>query len=270
MSRRLPPSGRTAARALIALAAVCCCLGAALAYAATQPRRQQTAAAARPPQPRFTMVPKRTGSATRARFAFTEGAAAGASLASLFQCSLDHAAWRACHSPVRLRHLGPGRHRFAVRAVNRLGAHSRSAKFSWLVLEAAAPSATPVAPPASVTGEPFRIEPDLASLQDLYPGMAPEPLPVSISNPNSVTIYVTSLEAKIDPDPAECPSAPNFALAPASIPEASPVVVPAGGTVSLPSQGASAPTIAMLDLPISQDACQGIDLPLAFSGEAHG
>lgn len=49
-----------------------------------------------------------------------------------------------------------------------------------------------------------------------------------------------------------------------------PLVVPAGGTVSLPSQGATAPTIAMLDLPTSQDSCQGIELPLAFSGEAHG
>lgn len=42
--------------------------------------------------------------------------------ATKFQCRLDHRKWRACRSPKRYRHLKPGKHRFAVRAVGPVGA----------------------------------------------------------------------------------------------------------------------------------------------------
>ncbi len=275
MSQRFPLSGRAAARALIALAAVCCCLGGALAYAASQPRRQEAATTgARPARPRFTKVPKRSTTATRAKFAFVPGTPpAGADLLSHFECKLGSAAWRRCHSPVRLHRLRPGKQRFSVRSVDSQGIHSPSARFSWRVLSTATP-AEPSGPspagPAPVTGVAFQIDPELSSLPDLYPGMAPQQLPVSLTNPNSEAIQITALEASVDPDSTECPGAANFRLTAAGVSEADPLTVPAGGTVRLPAQGFSAPTIAMLDLPISQDACQGIQLRLEFSGEAHG
>jgi hypothetical protein len=47
-------------------------------------------------------------------------------------------------------------------------------------------------------------------------------------------------------------------------------MVPAEGSASLPSATVSAPTIAMLNLPVNQDACQGVEIPLDFAGEAQG
>jgi hypothetical protein len=120
-----------------------------------------------------------------------------------------------------------------------------------------------------VTGVEFGIEPDLSSLGELYPGMAPRQLPVSLTNPNQTPVYVTSLTVALAPGPVDC-SAANFALGAAGVSEADPVVIPPGGAVRLPSREAGAPTIAMIDLPVDQDACQGIQLPLEFRGEAHG
>ena len=51
---------------------------------------------------------------------------------------------------------------------------------------------------------------------------------------------------------------------------AKPLVVPAGGVVTVPSQGVLPPTIALRDLPVNQDACQNARFPLSFSGSAHG
>ena len=47
------------------------------------------------------------------------------------RCSLDRRRWRRCSSPVRLRHLRPGRHRLRVRATDALGNQSRTAKQRW-------------------------------------------------------------------------------------------------------------------------------------------
>jgi hypothetical protein len=44
------------------------------------------------------------------------------------------------------------------------------------------------------------------------------------------------------------------------------VVVPAHGSVTLPVQGATAPEIAMLNLPANQDACKGAVFTLDYRG----
>ena len=46
--------------------------------------------------------------------------------------------------------------------------------------------------------------------------------------------------------------------------------MPAEGSASLPSATVSAPAIAMLNLPVNQDPCQGAEIPLDFVGEAQG
>jgi hypothetical protein len=43
-----------------------------------------------------------------------------------FQCKLDKGQWRACHSPLTLRHLRRGRHTLAIRAVNATGQRDRT------------------------------------------------------------------------------------------------------------------------------------------------
>jgi hypothetical protein len=92
---------------------------------------------------------------------------------------------------------------------------------------------------------------------------------ILITNPNSVPIEVTSLTIAIAGDPPDCP-AENFALTQSSASPSTPAIVPAGGSISLPTATVSAPTIGMLNLSVNQDACLGADIPLVFNGEARG
>jgi hypothetical protein len=93
---------------------------------------------------------------------------------------------------------------------------------------------------------------------------------VRISNPNPAPIEVTSLTVAVSPEPSACPADLNFEVIPSSLGPAAPLTVPAGGTASLPTGTATAPAVAMRELPIDQDACQGATVHLDFSGEAHG
>jgi hypothetical protein len=119
-----------------------------------------------------------------------------------------------------------------------------------------------------VDPKPFSIELE-GQLEDLYPGYPAQQVPIRITNPNPDPIEVTSLTVAIAGDPPDCP-AENFALTRSSASPATPLTVPAGGSVSLPTATVSAPTISMLNLAVNQDACRGADVPLSFSGEAHG
>lgn len=261
--RRSIAAARGAARALVVLAVLGGCL-AAVAYAAKGPaggdgpvemprgeirNDESTSGGARPPRPLITRHPLRVSTASTAGFAFR--AAPGV---SRFQCRLDGGGWRACRAPVVFRGLAAGVHRFSVRALNRLGRSGAAARFGWRLLEP----------------KPFSIEPRLSGLDALYPGAPPQALPVVLENPNPVPILVTGLRVAAGADPPGCDSAANLALTPASASPSAPLVVPAGGAVSLPSADVAPPAIALRDLPVSQDACQGARFPLKFSGEAHG
>ncbi len=48
------------------------------------------------------------------------------------------------------------------------------------------------------------------------------------------------------------------------------VVVPAGGSVLLPAQGATAPVVTMLDLGTNQDDCKGATLSFTYSAMGTG
>jgi hypothetical protein len=140
-----------------------------------------------------------------------------------------------------------------VRALGRRGNPGRAARFSWQQVEP----------------KPFSIEPRGTS-EGMLPGDPPQPLPVLILNPNSVPIEVTSLTVAFAEDPPGCPGDPNFELVPASASPSAPLTVPASSSASLPSATVSAPTIALRNLPINQNACQGARVQLIFSGQAHG
>ena len=284
-----------AVRAVIALTAVSACLG-AVAYAATRPEhRAQGLAESKPigaapqegaggtrgngeeplPQARLIEYPEATSTLAEPQFRFhvpprsprpsapsaLSAAPGQAERPRRFQCRLDGGEWRACSSPLRLGSLAPGAHAFAARAFTRSGRPGPSASYAWRRVE-------PPSAPAQPDPKPFSIELG-GQLEELYPGFPPQPVPILITNPNPVPIEVTSLTVAIADDPPGCP-AENFALAPSDASPTAPVAVPAGGSVSLPTAATSAPTIRMLNLAVDQDACQGVEVPLAFDGEAQG
>jgi hypothetical protein len=231
------------------------CLG-AVAYAASPhgspgsaptPERNQGAASL--PKPSIARHPDKLSMSPNANFGFS---ARGRGLR--FQCRLDGRAWELCRSPVTVGKLALGSHKFSVRTLDRRGRHSKGARFRWRVLEP----------------KDFAIVPRLADLSALYPGAPPLPLPLTIANPNPVPIFVTGLHVAASAEPPGCPSSDNLLLADSSATSSTPVKVPAGGSVSLPGPGATAPTIQLRDLPANQDACQKAQFPLTFSGEARG
>jgi hypothetical protein len=266
---------RRAARAAVALVAAVACLG-GVAYAATiseqsrphgkkakhPPRKQGQG----PPRPRFLEVPPDGGvdpdSQVRFHVALPEqDAAPGPGPAAptpprrrRFECRLDGSEWDECASPYLLRGLDPGEHSFAVRALNRRGLVGLAARYRWALLEP----------------KEFSVEPLAGSLEELVPGAPAQPLPVRIVNPNPAPIEVTSLTVAVSPEPTACPADPNFEVIPSSLSPAAPLTVPAGGSASLPTALASAPAVAMRELPIDQNACQGASVHLDFSGEARG
>jgi hypothetical protein len=203
----------------------------------------------RPARPRFTEHPGKVVTSTTARFAFV---GRGANLR--FECRLDSARWTICAAPVGLTELGAGSHAFSVRALGRRGRRSRPTRFRWTLL---APKA-------------FSIVPRLADLKALYPGDPPVALPLMVSNPNPVPIFVTSLRVSVTADPVGCASATNLSLGQSGTSPTAPIEVPAGGSVSLPAPGMAPPTIQLRDLPVNQDACQNTHFPLEFSGSARG
>ena len=243
-------AGRPAAALLVALAG---CLG-AVAYAAT-PRHAAHPAGQRGgsravalPKPKLRRHPGRLEASATATFAFR------AKGRPRFQCRLDGRAWKSCRSPVAFAGLGAGTHRFIVRAVGPRHSHGRPARFRWRVLE-----------PRN-----FSIAPRLGDLRPLFPGAAPQPLPLTVANPNPVPILVTGVTVATAGDPLDCRGAENLTLTPAGVSAAAPLRVPAHGSVDLPTTGVAAPSIQLRDLPVNQDACQGATFPLSFSGSARG
>ena len=203
----------------------------------------------RPHAPHIARHPTDPTSATSATFSFTDRVPRVG-----FQCRLDGARWRSCASRITYRRVGVGEHRLLVRALDPPADPSRAAGFRWRVTHANQVS--------------FSIRAGaIAGL--LYPGAAPLSIPVTLSNPNSVPIYVTSLTVAVMGSPAGCDSTTNISLVQSNASSAIPVEVPADGSVTLPAQGVSTATIELVNLPVNQDACINAAFPLRFTGSAH-
>lgn len=201
------------------------------------------------PKPKITMHPDKVSPSSSARFGFsTRGRN------QRFQCRLDSRPWTTCKPPFVISRLAVGLHGFSVRTIAAHRRRGKAARFRWRVLEP----------------KDFSILPQLAGLRALYPGAPAQALPLLLSNPNPVPIFITGLQVRTTADPAGCASAANLILSGSSASEAAPIKVPAGGSVSLPAPGASAPAIQLRDLPVNQDSCRRTQFPLAFSGKARG
>jgi hypothetical protein len=277
MTGRRDTGRKRATRALIALVAAVACLG-SVAYATTLPERSRPHGkkkakqparghGQRPPRPRFIEVPLNGGVDPDSQFRFhvappeqrTDAPAPGPGPAPQprwrrFECRLDGNEWDGCASPYLLRGLTPGDHAFAVRSLNRRGLGGPAARYRWTLLEP----------------REFTVEPLTGALEELMPGAPPQQLPVRIVNPNPAPIEVTSLTVTVTPKASGCAGGSNFAVTPAGLSPALPLAVPAEGSASLPTATASAPSVAMRELPVDQNACQGATVRLHFSGEARG
>lgn len=240
----------TATKALAALLGAAGCL-AAVAYAAGAPSSGaggSHAAGSRPPRPQILKHPRKPSLSTSVAFTYKSRVPA-----AVFQCRLDDAAWKSCGPRVVYRGLATGSHSFQVRVESQSGARSRAARYAWVRTEP----------------KDFKIEPGGDALGPLYPGATPEGLPLKLSNPNPAPISIIGLRVALASEPPGCPAA-NFELIPSSASPRNPLRLPAGASVTVPTPSVTAPAIGLRELPISQDACQGAQLRLAFSGEAHG
>jgi hypothetical protein len=203
-----------------------------------------------PPRPQITQDPGHRTSAYRVTFAFTDSEAG-----VTFECRLDKRAdWTACPSPTSYDGLPEDGYQFEVRAIDAAGNAGNSDKFEFKVT---VEPATTFTMSGSAPGR-------------LYPGAAATPIAVKLTNANASAISVTALTVTLSASglPAGC-SAGWFAFAPSSLSPATPVVVPAGGSVTLPAQGQTAPTIQMLESGTNQDACRNAQLTLRYTGSAH-
>jgi hypothetical protein len=269
---------RRTARAIIALAGAVACLG-GVAFAATgldqvKPVAEKPAAdrprsaSDGPPRPSLIEVPAAVGVDPDTQFRFhvapPQGEAGGPAPSAparqpaarwrRFECRVDGDEWSACSSPHVLVGLDTGLHSFAVRALNRRDQFGKTAYYRWTQLE-----------PME-----FTIDPQFGELPELMPGDPAQQLPVRISNPNPAAIEVTSLTVSVMPDRAGCAADPNFAVTAASLTPEAPLSIAAGGSATLPTAAIDAPTLALRELPVDQNSCQGASLHLVFSGQARG
>jgi hypothetical protein len=119
---------------------------------------------------------------------------------------------------------------------------------------------------AQVSGAEFRIT---GGVGNLAPGVAMA-IRLTLTNPNDVPIFVTALTVSIaaDSTPPGCISASNVQLTQSNASGASPIAVPAGGSVTLTS-APRAPQIMLLNLPgVNQDVCKNKSFALTYSGSA--
>jgi hypothetical protein len=174
-----------------------------------------------------------------------------AAAAMKLRCRLDKRPTQDCDgSGVLYRGVAAGPHTFYVQALRRGHVYARS-DFGWTVLEP----------------KPFTVEAGQAAIAPLYPGAAPSTIPVVITNPNSVAITVTALQVTAGGGGPGCAPAGNVALTAPAL-AGGKLRIAAHGSVALPSAAVGAPTIALLELPVNQDACKGASFALAFSGSA--
>ncbi len=281
-----------------------CCLG-AVALAAN---RSNTASGVRVParaplRPHLTGYPDPVTRSVNARFDSAQPGRPAARARSgnppSLECRLDAGDWDLCRLPMTLTDLDVGPHRFEVRAVNAAGRSGPADAFTWRIqsrstepedapTEEATPEPAPSVPPAETPtmpteaptppplppplpdhGEPFTIE-QTAGLEDLFPGEPAQSLSLRLTNPNRVPIDVTSLTFSFAIEPPGCPSAENFVIVPSDASVEAPLRIAPETSIELPAQGISPPAIAMRELPVDQNACQGAPLELKLEGEAHG
>jgi hypothetical protein len=182
----------------------------------------------------------------------------GAESGLTYECSLENGSFAACVTPYTwvINTSNYGQHQFAVRALDAAGNRSAATQYVFKY-EKKLPT----------SGIPFNIT---GSADGLTIGLW-RPIQVTISNPNSVTIFVSALNVAVaaDSTPPGCLSGPNIELQQANVTPTQMVSVPANGQVTLPAQGVNRPQIRLKNLPnVNQDVCKNKSFALSLSGTA--
>jgi hypothetical protein len=129
---------------------------------------------------------------------------------------------------------------------------------------------TPPAPPAVVvdTASDDALGLSGAVAGPLRPGTS-QPLELTISNPFAFDVRLTKLDVAVKDGTGRpgCDGAANYTVLPATI--SRPLVLPPGSARLDALIGAEAlPRVAMLNLPVNQDACKGAQVRLELSASA--
>ncbi len=214
-----------------------------------------------PTKPVFSQTPPDPSTTATSTFAWSSTDPAPASGINRFECSKENGAYATCTSPhtYAVQTTNNGQHQFAVRAVDNAGNVSQIASYSWKVDKGSPQNFT-------ITG----------SVSGLVPGVW-FPIPVTIGNPNSEPLYLTSLSVSVVlSSPNGCSSATNFETMPSSASSSSKVgPTPAGATswpvpssVSPPGTLQPRPQIRLRNTATNQDGCknQTVDLTYAATG----
>lgn len=199
-----------------------------------------------PPAPVVTSGPEAETSSTSATFAFSDGQAG-----VTFLCALDTKNFSSCSSPKTYASVALGAHTFYVEARDAAGNTSAATTYSWNV------------------NRPFMVEGDLTG--ELAPGIS-SPLHLTITNPNSQAITITSLHVTVQPGStkAGCDGTTNTQVTQSNVSESNTLKVAGkGGKVTIPSGTVTAPEVLMKDLATNQDACKGASFTFSYSGNGH-
>ena len=207
--------------------------------------------ASAPLAPKITSGPDTDTTSTDAVFRFE--VAAG----NTFECRLDSSGWQQCSNPAVYVGLGTGTHTFCVRAIGPSGIAGPETCVTWRVH-------SPASPPEPSGA--FTISGSLPTV--LSPG-AGGPLPLTVSNPFDFDLRVTALAvtARHGSSRPGCDGTANLQVTQSNTADGSvSIVVHPHRSVTLPTQGATAPQVTMLDLAINQDACKNAVFTFSYSG----
>jgi Bacterial Ig-like domain len=207
-----------------------------------------------PPAPAIGSGPEATTTSKSASFTFSDQEPG-----AMFECSRDEAKFKRCTSPLTYPSNSIRAHQFQVRAKDGAGNISSPTTYKWTVVKQS----------KETSGKPFTVTGNAAG--GLAPGVS-QPLLVTIHNPNTVAITVTSLLAEVRAATSNpgCDGPANVAITQSDISATNTVSVPAGGQLTLPDGTAHAPQVLMKDLPTTnQDACKNATFTFNYSGSAH-
>jgi hypothetical protein len=165
-----------------------------------------------------------------------------------FKCSIENRAFADCSSPYHtiVDVSNDGTHQFAVRAFDPAGNFSTTS-YSWKVLHA------------------INVVVDGNALGLLYPGGPTRTIALTLHNPNNFPVTIWLISATVSGSPPDCSGASNVVLEQSNVDgNGQTVTVPANTDLTLPSGSTSAPTIRLLNLSSSQDACKNGTFTLSY------
>jgi large repetitive protein len=203
-----------------------------------------------PTKPVFSQTPPDPSSTATSTFAWSSTDPSPASGIVGYLCSKENGSYQPCSSPYTyaVQTTNNGQHQFDVVAVDWAGNVSQVASYTWKVA-AGSPQTFSVA--GNVTG--------------LVPGVW-QSIPITITNPNAETLYVTGVTVAISGAPGGCDSGTNMELQQSSASPTNKLAVPANAVNWPVPAGPFRPQIRLKNTAVNQDNCKSKSFSLAYSG----